>query len=293
MPPSARSLVLDLLSATPGNALPVNALIEAASLFDLEANTLRVAVARLLSASVLERDSPGLYRLGDRAQALNRLARSWRRRLEDRLPWDGGWTVVYSAHLAPVDRAQVTRRVRALRLGGFRALEKGLYLRPDNLRGGVETSRKALVALGLDRGASVARLEQLGPGQDRRARALWKREDILKGYRETIESLERSRRRLADLDRRAAMAESFVVGGQAIRRIVLDPLLPEAMVPEGALAALVDAMKRYDETGRRCWADFMRRSCTGAGAGCLPVDGASEGLAVASVAALQPSERAL
>ncbi len=54
------------------------------------------------------------------------------------------------------------------------------------------------------------------------------------------------------------MVESFRVGGAALRRIALDPLLPPPIVAKGALAALVEAMRRYDRAGRTCWAGFLR-----------------------------------
>ena len=54
------------------------------------------------------------------------------------------------------------------------------------------------------------------------------------------------------------MVESFLLGGRVIRQIVLDPLLPEPMVPAAERTALVDAMRPYDRAGRACWASFMR-----------------------------------
>jgi hypothetical protein len=54
------------------------------------------------------------------------------------------------------------------------------------------------------------------------------------------------------------MVESFVVGGGVIREIVLDPLLPEPLVPAAERAAVIAAMREYDRLGRACWAPFMR-----------------------------------
>ncbi len=49
------------------------------------------------------------------------------------------------------------------------------------------------------------------------------------------------------------MSESFLLGGEALRQIVLDPLLPAPIVDVDARRALVDAMRRYDRIGRRYW----------------------------------------
>ena len=55
------------------------------------------------------------------------------------------------------------------------------------------------------------------------------------------------------------MVESFLVGGRVLRRIVLDPLLPEAIVPTSERDAMIDAMSDYDRMGRARWADFLAR----------------------------------
>ena len=39
---------------------------------------------------------------------------------------------------------------------------------------------------------------------------------------------------------------------------MLDPLLPEPLVPRAERRALVEGMQRYDRIGRACWADFLR-----------------------------------
>jgi phenylacetic acid degradation operon negative regulatory protein len=53
------------------------------------------------------------------------------------------------------------------------------------------------------------------------------------------------------------MAESFRVGGAAIGRIVLDPLLPEPLLDASELEALIAATRRYDRLGRRVWRGWI------------------------------------
>jgi phenylacetic acid degradation operon negative regulatory protein len=56
---------------------------------------------------------------------------------------------------------------------------------------------------------------------------------------------------------RAAMVESFLLGGRVIRQLVLDPLLPEPIVEAAERRALVGAMRRYDKVGHACWRSFF------------------------------------
>ena len=53
------------------------------------------------------------------------------------------------------------------------------------------------------------------------------------------------------------MSESFRLGGEAIRLLVYDPLLPEPIVAPGERRALVEAMRRYDRLGRQAWAGWL------------------------------------
>ncbi|MDX1650414.1 MAG: hypothetical protein R3263_11230, partial [Myxococcota bacterium] len=153
-------------------------------------------------------------------------------------------------------RARAARE-RALRLRGFRELAPGLAVRPDNLRGGVARVRDDLAALGLGPGALVARLDALDPVSEARARGLWDAAAMRQGWARTRAELEASEARLAGLPPERAMVESFLLGGRAIREIVLDPLLPEPIVPVAERRALAAAARRYDVAGRRAWAAFM------------------------------------
>ena len=62
---TAKNLLLDLLRASEPDAWPVKVLVEAAGLFDISENALRVNITRLLSQGLLEQDSRGFYRLAE------------------------------------------------------------------------------------------------------------------------------------------------------------------------------------------------------------------------------------
>jgi phenylacetic acid degradation operon negative regulatory protein len=273
--PTPKSLVLDLLSTLAGRAAPVGALVTAASLFDIAENSLRVALTRLCAEGRVERDARGRYRLGREAAALNEEIRSWRRAEERLVPWSGGWVGV---HTAGVGRTSARRRAahdRALRFGGLRGLAPGLFVRPDNLAGGVAGVRTRLAALGLEAPALVFSLAALDAEAERRARSLWDGAALVRAYRATIQALERSGRRLPRLPRGQAMAESFRLGGAAIRQVVLDPLLPEPIVAVRERHALVEAIRRYDRLGRRVWAGWLGADEPEPGQ--LPTDGRGTG----------------
>jgi phenylacetic acid degradation operon negative regulatory protein len=255
--PTARSFVLDLLSTLGRGAMPVRALVGAAALFGVAENNLRVALARLLASGRIERDERGQYRLGASAAAVRRQVAAWRTVEERVRPWPGTWIGVLTTGLPRADRRRLRLRTRALRLLGFRELAPGLAIRPDNLVGGVPEVRDHLRDLGLDPAAVVLLLGDLDAATDARARRLWNTAALRAVYRTTCAALARSERRLPGLPPERAMVESFLLGGRAIRAIVLDPLLPEPLVPARERAALVEAMRRYDRVGRSAWASLL------------------------------------
>lgn len=257
MKPSAKSLILDLLQSLRGRSMPVRALVEAGALFGLAENGVRVALARLLARGLVERDDPGRYRLAASAAPVSRRVGGWSSADTRAQRWNGAWIGAWVGGLAKSDRAARRRDARALAFLGFAELDSGLFVRPDNLRG-VADARAGLHELGLDPAARVFAMSELDAKTDARARRLWDGPALVREQREARSEIERSTARLPRLRREAAMVETFLVGGRAIRQIALDPCLPEAIAPEAERRALIAAMREYDRAGRARWSEFMQ-----------------------------------
>jgi phenylacetic acid degradation operon negative regulatory protein len=256
--PTARSLVLDLLSTARGHTMPVRALVGAGALFGLSGNSVRVALARLCSRGRVERDARGRYRLSAGARAVQRHVAAWSQ-LEQRMaPWRGGWIGLHTAGLRPLRGALLRQRRRALDFFGFRALAPDLWVRPDNLEGGVSDLRPRLYALGLPVDAPIFAMRDLDSESETRVRGLWDVRALCRGYREGRDALLRSAERLRSLTPERALVESFRVGGRALRQLAFDPLLPESIVPVAPRREFVDALRRYDRIGRAHWRSFMK-----------------------------------
>jgi phenylacetic acid degradation operon negative regulatory protein len=254
---TASSFVLDLLSTLRRGAMPVRALVEAAALFEIAEGSVRVALTRLLGEGLVERDERGLYRLGAAAEPVRSRVATWRDLGSQLREWSGAWIGVFDAR-APT-RLEQRRSRRALDLLGFRALARGLEVRPDNLAGGIDRVRDELAALGLAPGAVVCELRGLDAVTDARARSLWEADALVARYRKHCREIAASTRRLGTAAGERAMVESFRVGGAALRTLAKDPLLPEPIVPAAERDALVAAMREYDALGRASWTAFLAR----------------------------------
>ncbi len=254
MQPSARSLILDLLSTLRRGTMPVLALVEAGALFGIAENSVRVALTRLTSAGTVERDSRGRYRLSEGAGPIGRRATSWRDLERGLRRWNGGWIGVLRGK-----GGRRGRRERGLQLLGFAPLTSALSLRPDNLAGGVDAIRSELCELGLPPGDEVMGVRELSAETDARARELWDTEALTRAHRAALRRIEKSSRVLPALPPERAMVESFAIGGGVLRQLILDPKLPDEILPGDERRKLLAAMRDYDRLGRRAWAGFLER----------------------------------
>ena len=262
-PPTARSLILDLLSTLRRGSMPVGALVEAGALLGIEENNIRVSLARLYAGSRVERDERGRYRLGSALAAMSTRLRSWRELGGRQRVWRGDWIAVHCARLGrgPARR----RREQALDLLGFRELEPGFCLRPNNLRGGVATVRDQLIALATGddpKKCALGRVfvaQDLDSDSDRAARHLWDIDGLIAASRRSQRDLHESIERLAQFSDAEAMVESFLVGGRVLRRLMRHPLLPPEILDPAPLTELIAGMRAYDRLGRDYWAAFLAR----------------------------------
>lgn len=253
MTPNPRNLILNLLLAADGQALPAREAVAACRLFGIRENSARVTLVRLATAGLIKAAGRGAYRLGPNAAQLAGDVATWRtaeRRVRD---WNGDWIAVHTGGLGRSDRVALRARDRALALLGLRELDRGLYVRPDNLVGGVEAVRARLLKLGLDADAAVFVASGFDAEREARARALWDGKALTASYRTTRKKLEYWLARADALPPETAARESFLLGNAAIRQLVFDPLLPAPLVDVDERRAFVDAVQRYDRAGHAIW----------------------------------------
>jgi phenylacetic acid degradation operon negative regulatory protein len=250
-----KGLILDLLSAAPGGELEVAGLLRASRLFGISDNNLRVALTRLRRAGLVEVGARGRYRIGTAADVLHRQVAGWRTAEARVRRWDGAWIGVVEGTVPGA--AARRRRDRALGLLGLRPLAARVQVRPDNLVGGAARAREHLTKLGLEPDAVVVRMDELDSDARSRLTTAWDCAALDQGYRRGRAKLQQRRRRIDRLGLQSAAREAFLAGGEAIRRIVFDPLLPEEMIDRPARRAFVDEAIAFDRRGQAIWAELL------------------------------------
>ena len=252
MSPKPKHLILNLLMVSKGGT-SVKQFIRAGLLFNITENNIRVTLTRLVSDHMIEMCGHGRYTLGSAAQDLAQDLSGWRE-LEQRVcDWDGAWIAVYIGVLGRTNRRALASRMRILHLAGFQELLKGMWLRPNNLVGGVKSLRERLHRLGLEREAMVVVVSDMDLATQQRAQQLWNVDGLNEYYQEACQQMQQWSAKAVDLSIDTAARESFLIGDGAIRKIVFDPLLPAEMVDVQARQKFIQAMVEYDKIGRLAW----------------------------------------
>lgn len=204
---TARSVILSLLLGAHPAELSVGEIRRMTLLFGISDATVRVALTRMVSAGDLVRTDDG-YRLADRLQA--------RQRRQDQgcdphvTDWTGDWIqlVITTVGRDARDRGELRTTLRELRFGELR---EGVWMRPANT--------------GIDIPAAVAdHVWVLRAGTDdpvALARQLWD----LPGW------ALRARTLLQQWEAADGIPERFVLAAAMVRHLLVDPVLPPALLP--------------------------------------------------------------
>lgn len=282
MPPNPKNLILNLLLANDGTPLTAADAVGSCALFGIRENSVRVALVRLGAAGLIASAGRGAYRLGPQAAHLAEELSSWRSSESRVCDWHGVWIMVSTGHLGRSDRTALRTRQRALALLGFKELNDTLHVRPDNLIGHAPAVRERLRKLGLEPDAPVFAATDLPPELDARARTLWQGEALNSAYRQTRQKLQDWMARADELEPEVAARECYLLGNEAIRQLVFDPLLPEPLVDAAERRAFTATVLAFDQAGHRIWrerlpAALASREPPQAGAGKAAADSALKG----------------
>lgn len=254
--PTAPELIQDMLVTT-GTALSVRNICRAGALIGVRESAIRVGLNRLLEQGKITSSARGFYAMNTSETALSRIIDDWQHETVRTVPWDGTWLGAQDASVLRSDKTAWRHHNLALSLCGFRQLQTGLHVRPNNLTGGVDEIRDRLNELGLSPQSMVFRLDSLDSERQNQALALWEVKSLGNEYQQIQKALRNSSSKFKKSDLDTMVRESLLLGRAVIKRLVRDPLLPAEIVPVTVRQALTDEMKTYHANAQAYWYEWF------------------------------------
>ena len=111
--------------------------------------------------------------------------------------------------------------------------------------------------MGLSPDAQIFHASNFDSKMETRIRDLWPIQSLENAYQSTYENLRESHNKIPNLSTQEALSESFKLGGNAIKILALDPLLPKEMIDTKLRENLHTSMEHYEKMGRPLWLEAL------------------------------------
>ncbi|MCH7307360.1 PaaX family transcriptional regulator [Acinetobacter sp. NIPH 1852] len=257
---NARDLIIDLLLGSQGREISIKQIIIAAKLFEISENSIRVAVTRLSGEGVIEAIERGVYQFTAQSHEWADVMLNRKRGIKRTKVWNHQYLAVFTGELGRVDRTALNRRERALKHFGFKELEQGIYIRPDNLAISFADIVSVLQATGLESSAKICQINHFDPATLVSIPKLWPTQTLNQNYEKYSQMIQDWLLTVNQLDLDDATRESLLLGRQTISLLMNDPLLPEDFVDVELRDQFASSVQQLDQTGLALWAKFYEES---------------------------------
>jgi phenylacetic acid degradation operon negative regulatory protein len=256
--PTPKNILLDLMGVNKNGELATSQLNLISQAFDISINNLRVCLNRLVSADLITNDDRGVYCLTEKALAKRAFINRWRHDTFAYAGWNYSWM---ACHLPKGgDRNLRKKSLVALQWYGFTLGLDQLWIRPNNLMVNCSELSMELTQLGLENHAHCFVLQEVPDAlASQWAHNLWNITQLDAEYSALVQSLKTSLENLEKKSLDASLAETCRLGGEAIHRLAIDPLLPKEIRPQKKYQQLKTTMLKYDRVGRNIWLNQLEQ----------------------------------
>ncbi|EPF70086.1 hypothetical protein [Acinetobacter rudis] len=256
--PIAKDFLLKILGVVDNDALDITAAIRAGAVFDLSPNNIRVAINRLQSSGLIEPITRGAYQLSIKGRVLRDEISLWRTAEHFTQTWDGSWIAALTTTVNKSNRTLSRNTNRAFGLVGMQELHAGLYIRPNNIKNGVNSIKKKLLSLECDPNIVLFNAQDFDELYTQKATQLWDTVQMQKSYLEQIHILNESLINIKNMQLKDAARETYSLGDHAIKKIIFDPLLPAPLVSVESRLEFRQTLIEYDKVGHRVWSALLQ-----------------------------------
>ena len=250
---NAKSFIIDLFLASGGQTLSIKQLVNAAHILEISENNTRVAVTRLCSENMIESVSRGHYKLSTNAETRGSIILHREQALQSTDEWNQHYIAVLTTHLGRTDRTALSHREKILKHAGFRELETGFFIRPDNLTLDLNTLAEKLTLQGLEENAKFMQISQFAAITEKQIQTLWDTEKLNQRYEKYSQQIKRWLTHYQAMDLVELARESFLLGRETVALMLKDPLLPAPWVNTALRTEFFNAVIQLDQIGHQTW----------------------------------------
>lgn len=247
------SVILDLLRTFPDKGTSAKLILSTGKMFGISDNAIRVNLSRLTTKGVIDKLDRGHYRISQQATPLNDFVEEWRLGEKRRKTWKtNSWLCLITDNNLSIECQ------RNVSYFGFRKIQSGLWVRPDNLKLDSTDLLKRLRNIGAPDSLMLLSASQFTENNAEQWFSFFDIEHLNRQYVDMDQQLHKSLANLTNLSNDEAKKETFLIGGAAIQLLIKDPLIPDQMQTTQKRETLWRTMLEYDRRGRDIWASKLK-----------------------------------
>lgn len=259
---NARHLIIDLFLSSAYPQLTIKQILIAAKLFNVSENGIRVATTRLLNEGMIESVERGIYQLSPSTKEWAKVILNRKNGIKQNKEWQQHYLAVFTGTLGRIDRTALKKRERALRQFGFKELETGIYIRPDNLAYSFEKTCEELVLAGLESETKICVIQQFDSKSLQLIASLWDTKQLELNYKNYSQDIQQWLLKYEKLPLNDAAAQALLLGRETITLLMNDPLLPSPFVNEHARNQFAQNVQQLDSIGQKLWQKLYENELT-------------------------------
>ncbi|WP_151827964.1 PaaX family transcriptional regulator C-terminal domain-containing protein [Acinetobacter oleivorans] len=250
---NARHLIIDLFLSSAYSQLTIKQILIAAKLFNMSDNGIRVATTRLLNEGMIESVERGIYQLSPSTKDWAKVILNRKNGIKQTKEWQQNYLAVFTGTLGRIDRTALKKREHALHQFGFRELETGIYIRPDNLAYSFEKTCEELVLTGLENEAKISIIQKFDSKTVSLIPSLWDTKQLEENYEMYSQDIQEWLLNYKNLSLKEAATQALLLGRETITLLMNDPLLPPPFVNEHARNQFAQNVQQLDSIGQKLW----------------------------------------
>ncbi|WP_093190636.1 hypothetical protein [Pseudovibrio sp. Tun.PSC04-5.I4] len=218
---------------------------------------MRAALSRLKEREKLRNLGRGIYGLPEKPMIEWSFNRSWRDYVEEIIQWSGHWVLASWSNNAKLSRSESLSKEDLLHRYGFRKWRPQLFIRPDNITGGLPAMRQRIATWSAADQFEFSEMRQVEMKLETHLMSHWN--DSVQNHDNIVSLLNDSLLKTRGEITGETVAEVLSVGRCAVKSVLKNPRLPEPYGNHANLRELSTTLATYEVHGLELWTQYLEK----------------------------------